>query len=89
MSKCRPCCKKRSDVAAVIICSKGSEVVVTNSVAEVMVALGSGALGASVLGIRLAGVGELLAAGTDVGRGLRVEEGAGRVELLCEADSGL
>jgi hypothetical protein len=89
MSKCRPCCEKRSDVAAVLLCSKGRGVVVTNSVADVMVALGSSALGASVLGIRMAGVGELLAAVTDVGRGLRVEEGAGRVELLCGAGGGL
>jgi hypothetical protein len=89
MSKCRPCCEKRSDVAAVLLCSKGSGVVVTNSVAEVMVALGSRALGASVLGIREVGIGELLAASADVGRGLRVEEGAGRVELLCDAGSGL
>ena len=83
MSKCRPCCEKRSDVAAVLLCSKGSGVVVINSAADVMVALGSSALGASVLGIMEVGIGELLAAGVDVGRGLRVEEGAGRVELLC------
>jgi hypothetical protein len=84
MSKCRPCCEKRSVVAAVLLCSKGSGVVVTNSAADVMVALG-----ASVLGIREVGIVELLAAGADAGRGLRVEEGAGRVELLCDAGSGL